>query len=302
LPDPCRERLRAALARNIFRNLGILADVERVVRAFNGVGIEPVLLKGAAHLLNELYPAIGLRAIGDIDLLVALPEVEPAAAALRAAGFADQSPRRWVEHAHHHLPPLARPQSGIRVEIHYGLTPSFAAEVVSVPWFVEMARPAAFRDLRLRVPEPTRAVAHNIAHAQINHDLYAEGYVELRQLLDLALLRARHETEIDWPEIERRFIGRGLGHVLANHLAIAESLFGQTMPALRVRPDARALDEFRRLVERPARRRWRRLRHIGVNYWRLLCRNPAGVLNLLAPHFWPARLRVLIDACRRPPG
>jgi hypothetical protein len=53
---------------------------------------------------------------------------------------------------------------------------------------------------------------------EIFHGLYALNKIQLRHLLDLALIRARHEGAIDWNELDRRFSTSGLGEVLATYL------------------------------------------------------------------------------------
>ena len=74
--------------------------------------------------------------------------------------------------------------------------------------------------------------------------------IQLRHLLDLALIRARHENEIEWDELDHRFSIAGFGEVLAEYLEFAEVLFGQPTPKLRQAPRKGALAELRRTESR----------------------------------------------------
>jgi hypothetical protein len=239
LPDTVRAYFGSILTLNRLRNEALLNSLERVVGALNAAGIEPMLLKGAAHLVDGLYPSPGLRLMGDLDILVAQDRAENAVTALRAIGFA--AVNEGLPASHHHLP---RMQDGaVCVEVHTRI--EHREDAVPAPWFCEQARTASFRGLAVRLPEPTRSVGHNVVHGQLNHAHYQRGTVELRQLLDLAMIRARDESRIDWGLLDRRFGAAGLGHVLATYLNFAEVFFGQPTPPLAHAPRPNAVADLR---------------------------------------------------------
>jgi hypothetical protein len=107
--------------------------------------------------------------------------------------------------------------------------------------------------LKIRVPEPTASIGLNVVHSQLNHEGYRTSGFELRQLLDLAMIRARHESAIDWSELDHRFSAAGFGHVLASYFKFAEVFFGQTAPQLSNMPRKLALERLRVFVEWPDR-------------------------------------------------
>lgn len=74
--------------------------------------IPTLLLKGAA-LRPLIYPMVGHRSMGDIDLWVAPGAVDAACRALRSAGFIQAGPDD--EHKHHAAPLAYR---GVTVEVH----------------------------------------------------------------------------------------------------------------------------------------------------------------------------------------
>jgi hypothetical protein len=136
---------------------------------------------------------------------------------------------------------LHDPDVGLGVEVHTRVTGGDPAGVLDNGWFLADARAASLGDTRVLIPAPTRNAAHIIFHGQVFHQLDREHRIQLRQLLDLALLRARYETQIDWAEIERRFGAAGEAQALANYLLFAERLFGQCVPRLTQAPRAGAL-------------------------------------------------------------
>jgi len=252
VPRDVRSYFDAILCLNSTRNGGILDGLARVVTALNAIDIEPVLLKGVSHLVEGLYPAHGLRVIGDIDVLMPDGRAKDAAAALQCIGF---SVSKDHLESHLHLPVLRDNETGLCVELHTRVDSKKA--VIPTGWFHEATRPFPFRGLKIRVPEPTASVGFNVVHSQLNHEGYSTSGIELRQLLDLAMIRARHESAIDWSELDHRFSVAGFGHVLATYLKFAEVFFGQVAPRLSNMPRKLALERLRVFVEWPDRARRR---------------------------------------------
>lgn len=296
MPSEVADFFEAALALNTRRNERLTGALARVAAALNAIDIEPVCLKGAARLVEGIYPAAGLRFLGDLDLLIPCDRSVEAAVALRGIGF-EEDPNINSNPAHHHLPVLRERDSGVCVELHTGLsTPPYEA-IIPANWFWQGTRSLTWRDLRVRLPDATRSVAHNIVHDQLNHRNYRAGRVELRQLLDLAVLRARHEASIDWAELDRRFCDAGQGPVLATYLEFAGALLGQPEPpGLSHAPRPRAMADFRRDVEWPAIRILDRLR-IPVDYLLTRRGDPVGILKRLARRqTWSAALQLVRTA------
>lgn len=297
VPDAVAARLRRVLAANTARNALILRELECILSALEARGIAPLLLKGAAHLVGGLYPAPGVRFLTDIDLLLPSDRLWDAAVAVQRIGFVAPPRHAIVELEHHHLPRMRHGISGVAVELHRRVFDPDAA-VIPLAAFWDTARPAPFRGRNVLLPGPTAAAAQNIAHAQISHDLRREDYVEIRQLLELALLCGREGPAIDWSEIEAGFKQAGCEHALQDNLAIARKLFGEAVPLPESAAGEGAVARLRRNVERPVYRWPARFARIVSRHVQMLRGRPAAVLNLVAPGMWPARLRLLSEALR----
>ena len=89
-----------------------------MVSTLNAVGIEPVLLKGAAHLADGIYPDPGVRIVGDVDLLVPAGSAPDALPSLLRSGFVAAAPTPLVSLPMHHLPRLCDRDTGVAVELH----------------------------------------------------------------------------------------------------------------------------------------------------------------------------------------
>lgn len=289
LPEELRDYLAATLSLNEDRNRRILESAEAVLTALNAAGIVPVAVKGAATLIEGLYPAPGIRILSDIDLLVAPDALMPAFAALDAAGFKPTKPLhsgRWFVERHHHLPMQIHPGHIAGVEVHRDLLPTRYRHILPAARVLARAEPRTFRGLSLRVPHPADRVAHNIAHSQLSDGGHG-GVPSLRQLLDLTVLRSRLGPGHDWDEVDAAFRSARQAHVLRDTFGYAQLLLGQPSPF--------AVDEARldaslsaNLVN-PERSRARGVRRLLGRYARRLATNPLAILNLLQPRTWKER-------------
>jgi hypothetical protein len=293
IPSEVCEYFDAALTLNGRRNERLIEVLVRIVAALNAIDIEPVLLKGAARLIDGVYPAAKLRFLGDLDVLIPDDRSADAAAVLKRFGFEEDAAAK-LDPTHHHLPMLRERDTGAGVELHTALTgPSYDA-IVSAAWFCENTRSFQLQNLRVRLPDATRSAAHNIVHDQLNHGNYQLSRIQLRQLLDLAMLRARYESTIDWTELDHRFGRVGKEAVLATYLKFAEVLFGQPMPDnIRYAPRTSALRNFRHNIERPAIRALTNLR-TPIDYVLAQRRGPVGFVNgLISPRTWATVIRLI---------
>ncbi|MSR63739.1 MAG: hypothetical protein EXS08_15035 [Planctomycetes bacterium] len=207
LPPGVQARLdeRAAVLCAIER--GFRLTLERFLRAAAEVGVELTLLKGASLAL-DLYPERGLRAQGDLDLLVRARDVPAAVAAARRIGLALPEralPAWWYRLAHFHL--KLTPLDGVQreVELHWHLHP--LAQLYTLELEALFARRVAL-DLagtRAFTLEPLDRLLHLVTHL-VRHCPLA--WIERDELLALAA-DPRAPLRLKWlldivAEIERR--------------------------------------------------------------------------------------------------
>lgn len=269
------------------RNALMLDALEQVIGSLNRVGITPVLLKGAAALVDGLFPDPGMRVVGDIDLLVPEAALLDGTAALKAAGFVRENPRVQFDADAHHLPARIHPATGISVELHKMPVPAPFRALVDAVRYHDDARVVRWRGLDARIPSPTDRVAHTVTHGQIVDEHYWRGIPRLRHLLELAALRTRHASEIAWSDLERRFGDAGFGAVLADTLAMSEELIER--PGSRL--GSPALRRLEATVNQPDRQRWTIYRRAVRRNARRVVQNPRFVLHALSSRFWRSEFK-----------
>jgi hypothetical protein len=179
---------------------------------------------------------------------------------------------------------LHDPESGIGVELHTTLLGY--ASLLPTDWFNADTRRYPFGGLTIRLPDATRSVGHIVAHDQIHHFNHWQRRVELRQLLDLAMIRARSETAIDWSELDDRFCQMGFGTVLATYMEFGKRLLGQPMPRLRHGALPGATTVLRWTIESSRWQPWGSVALKAIRYAVERGRDPRGALRLFQRDTW----------------
>lgn len=122
LPSAVIAELRDAHRAAALQGLDAVRQLAQVVRALDGAGIPALPYKGPVLAL-EAYGDVGLRTVDDLDVVVAPSDVDRAAAALGAAGYAPASRAAWHEaraaNAWHAQVALVRSGEPLPVELHW---------------------------------------------------------------------------------------------------------------------------------------------------------------------------------------
>src|SRR5262249_51645108 len=150
----------------------LLSALARIVAACNAIGVEPVLLKGAARLVEGIFPSPALRLLGDLDVLIPRERAGDVLAALHGIGFRPDPSDAPMPAAHHHLDMLYDRELGGGVELHTDVAGARSKAIIATDWFLGGTRAEKFRDLNVRLPDPTRSVGHIVAHDQLDHEGY----------------------------------------------------------------------------------------------------------------------------------
>jgi Uncharacterised nucleotidyltransferase len=231
LPDDFTLYLEFIHDENTRRNRALRRQLGQVAASLNGIGIEPVLLKGAIRLVDGLYRDPGWRFMRDLDLLVARDRLSDAVARLGAIGYSFTDKAAGWPEQHKHLPPLACEGEAAVVEIHADLLPDWQ-ELCPGEQVLARSRPVDLDGARVRVPETADQLAHLVGHDHLDGYLRRSGMFLLRSVFETALL-CRDERSV--PQFLARARGAGLAHCAQVRLDLAARFFpGYVSPA----PDA----------------------------------------------------------------
>ena len=112
--EPHKTRLLSLVAAEMAWDEKQRKMLSEIKKEFSDNGISYMILKGS--VLKELYPAPEMRAMGDIDILIKLPEYEKISVILESLGY-----EMWKESSHE----LVWTRDGAMLELHKILMPSY---------------------------------------------------------------------------------------------------------------------------------------------------------------------------------
>lgn len=250
VPGAPRAHLDAALIVARAQREAVLREVALICAALAGVGIDVVLLKGAAYVLADLPVARG-RVFSDVDILVPGETLAAVEAALMLHGWStthhDAYDQRYYRQWMHELPPLRHNVRSTVVDVHHAILPLTARVKPPSAKLLAAARPVE-GDARVRVLCPVDMVLHSATHLFQNEEL-TQG---LRDIADLdGLLRHFGPQAGFWDELPRRAAELGLARPLYYGLRFASRFMDTPVPAdvLRVAASGRPPRLVRALMD-----------------------------------------------------
>jgi len=228
MPAEVRAYLAMLHRLNRKRNQALRRQAEEIIRAFNGGGIEPILLKGGVTLFDTPYPNRdrSSRMMRDLDFLVPAVAQERAITILTSLGYSilNQYPT-----GHHAFAEFARPTDPGAVDLHTELVdPRYILPADEI-W--SRAVVLSCDGVKALALAPTDRVLHHVLHAQVHYlaDFY-RGALRLNQLYEFAVMGVRLNSAIDWMAIAKRMRKHRLETPLHSYLIAAERLFGLPWP------------------------------------------------------------------------
>lgn len=228
LPPDLVEYFECLHEANESRNRAILAHISEIAVLLNGMGVEPLLLKGAGHLASGLYSDPAVRLLYDIDVFVPGERALELWRHLVAAGYRSARPEHRPEDSPEiEWPALVRPGRMAEVELHRSVEWN---HMLGSPELYSWTQPVALRRGRARILDPTGRMIFTLAHAFVHHRAPFKAAAHWRDMYDAALLVRRYGEEIHWPRVAEAFQAAGESKALRQACEMWRRLFGEEMP------------------------------------------------------------------------
>jgi hypothetical protein len=241
LPAAVQQATRHISLVQTSESLRMESHLRRVAATFRKAGVPVIVLKGPA-LARTLYPAIGLRPYGDLDLTVHDDDEQAAVDALLADGFTeivdvDERSRREHRsssgHEGHYHRRFESADGSVLVELHLdplqlGLKPTCEAG----RWERAVPLPGTPGALMLG---PEDQVVQLSVHA------HKHGFERLIWLKDLDLLVRQSASTLDWSLVRRVARSEGVSGSVWYALWLTHKLLGTPLPSadlVAMRPSA----------------------------------------------------------------
>ncbi len=187
---------------NCKRNLLMKSQLMDAISVINSLGVKPLLMKGAAHLFLDTFADYGDRLLSDLDILVPENEIERVSKNLIKYGYRYTGEHMDFIYMHHHYPPLIKDGECAMVELHRDLVRYSKQKIfpTKLAWekSVDIVLP---NNAEAKVLVPTYRIFHSFLHSCIIDRLHKRGYIEIRQLHELARTQLMYSYGVDWQEM-----------------------------------------------------------------------------------------------------
>jgi hypothetical protein len=229
--------LEAVYRQHLERRQAQRDQLIELLTALNGVGVVPVVLKGARYLIAPLGPWCEGRDMRDIDLLVQPGETQKVISALRAAKYRFEEGFVPVDQ---HLPELWRVGRPSAVEIHTHALAFSARKFLYTTEVWQHAVPASDENVRFLVLPNEWQLLHCLLNHQIADRGHARRLLAVKPLWEFTMLGSEL-TSGGWRTVVNHLAKHGQLDVLTSWIVQANNLFGLTYPEwINISPGARA--------------------------------------------------------------
>jgi Uncharacterised nucleotidyltransferase len=193
IPSRILDQLKEVYLINAANNTYSFNELSRLLLQFSVNHFDVLVLKGSA-LENMVYPLVGLRMYGDIDILVKKKDLPAIKSLLPKLGYVPtnypkEKEQFWKDH--YHLVPYIHPDKNITLEIHWNVTNRFPLNIDS--WW-QKSRITKIKGHSVRVFSPYYLFLHLCIHTS------KHGFknIDLRDLCDISETIKCYGAEIDW--------------------------------------------------------------------------------------------------------
>lgn len=283
IPQETRNFLRVSYAGTYMQNQFMFKELETLAHLFHQADIPIVVLKGACFALT-IYPDIGLRPMGDMDLLVPASKLAEAVQIAETLGYAETLPEASPglrDLLNHEICLHKSSPHSITLELHRSLVADKTfTYAVPVDWFWEQTEPlditpATARFQTLLMLTPTAQILYAASHAMLQH---GGDKAPLRWFCDLDRLIRHYDERADWDLLLAQAKNFEWGSALEAALAQTIAYFDTPVPGHVLANLAKHSDRHQSLV---AQKQIRPATHILEERQKLLSLSWYGRVRLV---------------------
>ncbi len=194
-PPHLRTKMQQQYQQVTMQNLAIYRELRLINEEMQAANIPMIVLKGP-YLATAVYPHIGQRAVGDLDLLVPLELVEKTVNLLLTLDWQQtrnaslDAVRQYI----YHLPAFAKKGVNFPIEIHWNVARPHSANSISPKTLWHKPEKTTLAGTEILVFPDHIQLLHLALHAAYNHQFA----FDLRSLCDIAMLISQRQASIDW--------------------------------------------------------------------------------------------------------
>lgn len=234
IPSEAIKDLQKMYYSNLARNILLFNELSKILTAFKKTGIDVIVLKGAS-LAEEIYKNIGLRPMGDIDLLIKEEDLQKAKTELAKLMYSSYACPTNVHETFQTIIASAltfiRQDGKISIDVHWDIQPPHSPYKVDVNKLWKNAKPTKIAGIETLTLAPEDLLQHLCLHVDkhihISSKLSANP---LRDYCDIAEVTSHFKTTFNWEYFLQNSKSCKIEQPIFEGLSIAKKYFGALIP------------------------------------------------------------------------
>lgn len=230
-PEEVMAKLRKLYYGNTARNMYLYDELSKVLNAFKDAEIDVIVLKGA-FLAETVYKNIGLRPMGDVDLLIKkedLQKVKKKLIQLRyhtlvyPTKWHEQWQNEWAEEIQY-----TNQDKNVRIDVHWNVQPPVIPFQIDINKSWEDARPVKVANVEALMLAPGDLLQHLCLH--LDKHLNNSGAIPFRWYCDIAEVIRHYEKKINWKYLVQSTKNYGIEEPIYQSLYFVNKYLGAFVP------------------------------------------------------------------------
>jgi hypothetical protein len=237
VPAEVMTKLRIVYHKNAAWNTLRYDELSKILIAFNDVGIDVIVLKGA-FLAETVYKNIGLRAFCDVDLLIKkgdLQKVKKELAQLRYHAPDNIYPTKWHEKLYEQMQTeqgeeiqFFNHDKTVKIDVHWDIQSPSSPFQIDINKFWENAQPVKIAGVETLVFAPEDLLLHLCLHME--RHLVNIGIIRFKWYADIPEVIEHYEEEINWVYLVQSSKNYGIEEPIYQSLYLVNKYFGAFVP------------------------------------------------------------------------
>ena len=196
LPNDLVDYMQKIYELNFERNKNLVYEIIEISKFLKSQKLNPIFLKGSAHILNNIYDDIGVRMIGDIDILSNYEEAEKIFLYLKEFGYVPISKFNFFKTVKKHHPRQINKEKIFAIEVH---KPKLLKKNIK-NFSGENLLKNVIKNNGKKTPDPLTSLHYNILNYQIND--YGNIYLKysFRSIYDS--LKIMRQNQIKYEDLK----------------------------------------------------------------------------------------------------
>jgi hypothetical protein len=221
VPSETEQTLQQVYYWTLKKNMLAYHLLGQVLARLQAAGVRVLLLKGA-YLAEQVYGDIGLRPMGDLDLLVSPQDLQLSLDLLREMGFTSHRP--YFAEAdgalHFHAPAMIKDE--VAIELHWNLVVPSSPVQIDIQGLWNRAQPITLEDGQAWALAPEDLLLYLCIHAAYGHQFREQ----LRSLVDIAEVIRHFRQILPWETMADTAARWGAGRGVYLCLVLVAELLG----------------------------------------------------------------------------